>query len=63
MNALRTVLSAVADSMTPDGTLARIRFRTTLDMLVTFAVMLLAIALAIGYQVIGPLARRMGWFD
>ncbi len=63
MNALRAVFSAVADSMTPDGTMARIRFRTTLDMLVTFAVTLLAIALAIGYQIIGPLVRRMGWLD
>jgi len=63
MSALRTVFSALADSMTPDGTMARMRFRTTLDMLVTLVVTVLAIVLAIGYQVIGPLARRLGWFD
>jgi hypothetical protein len=63
MSALRSVFTALADSMTPDGTMAKMRFRTTLDMLVTFVVAVLAVALAIGYQVIGPLARRFGWID
>jgi len=63
MRALRTVFSAVADSMTPDGTMARMRFRTTLDMLVTLVVTVLAVVLAVGYQVVGRWARRAGWVD
>jgi hypothetical protein len=63
MSALRTVFSALAESMTPDGTMARMRFRTTVDMVVTLIVTVLAVVLAVGYQVIGPLARRLGWID
>ena len=60
MSALRTIISAVAESMTPDGTLARIRLRTTLDVLVTLALAVLAIGLAVGYQLVGRWARRSG---
>ncbi len=60
MSALRTIISAVADSMAPDGTLVRMRFRTTLDTLVTLAVAVLAVGLAVGYQLVGRWARRSG---
>jgi hypothetical protein len=58
MNALRTILSALGESMAPDGTMAKMRVRTTLDMLLTLAVTLLAVALTVGYQVFGRWARR-----
>ena len=60
MRALQTILAAVADAMTPDATLVRMRFRATLDMLLTLAVTVLAVALAIGYQVLGRIGRRQG---
>lgn len=63
MTALRTLFSAVADAMTPDGMILRMRFRTTLDLLVTAVVTVLAIGLAIGFQVVGRWARRSGWVD
>jgi hypothetical protein len=63
MSALRTILSAFAESMTPSGTMVRMRFRTTLDMLVTLVVAALAVVLVIGYQVVGRWARRAGWID
>jgi hypothetical protein len=58
MHALRTVLSAVIESMTPGGPVTRMRWRTTLDMLVTLVVTVLAVVLTIGYQVVGRWARR-----
>lgn len=63
MTALRTILSGFTEAMAPDGTMMRMRFRTTLDLLVTVAIAILAVALAVGYQVAGPLARRAGWVD
>ncbi len=63
MRAIGTIISAIADSMTPDGTLVRMRFRTSLDMLVTLAVTILALALTVGYQVFGRWARRSGRSD
>lgn len=63
MSALRAVLSAVVESMTPDATLTRMRFRTTLDMLVTLVVAVLAVVLTIGYQVVGRWARRADRLD
>jgi hypothetical protein len=63
MSAPRTILSAVTEAMTPDGTMAKMRFRTTLDMLVTLVVAALAVVLVIGYQVLGRWARRAGWVD
>jgi len=63
MSALRTIFSAMADSMTPDGTMVRMRFRTTLDMLLTLVVTVLAVGLAVGYQVASRWARRSGASD
>jgi hypothetical protein len=60
MSALRSFFSAVAESMTPNTTMARMRLRTTLDVLLTLGVTLLAVGLAVGYQVIGRWARRSG---
>ena len=60
MSALRTIFSAVAEPMMPDTTMARMRFRTTLDVLLTLGVTALAVGLAVGYQVIGRWARRSG---
>jgi hypothetical protein len=58
MNALGSVIAAVADSFMPDGTTARLRFRATLDMLLTLLITLLAVALTVGYQLFGRWARR-----
>jgi len=58
MSAFRTIFSAVSDSMTPDGTIVRMRMRTTLDMLLTLAITALAVGLIVGYQVVGRWARR-----
>lgn len=58
VNAITTLLAAIADSFTPDGTMARMRFRTSLDMVLTLLVTLLAVGLAVGYQVFGRWARR-----
>lgn len=58
MNALRTVLSALGESMAPDGTMTKMRMRTTLDLLLTFAITVLAVALTVGYQVFGRWARH-----
>jgi hypothetical protein len=58
MRAFRTIIAAVADSMAPDGTLMRLRLRTTFDNLVTLLVAVLAIGLAVGYQLVGRWARR-----
>jgi hypothetical protein len=44
----------------PMGGLWRLRTRMTLDLLVTLGVTLLAVGLAIGYQVLGRWARRIG---
>ena len=44
--------------MTPDGTMVRMRIRTTLDMVLTLAVTALAVGLIVGYQVVGRWARR-----
>lgn len=63
MTALRTLLSAISEVMVPDERILRMRFRTTLDMLVTAGITILAIVLAVGYQVLGRWARRAGWVD
>jgi hypothetical protein len=63
MTALRSFLSAFLDGLAPDGDILRMRFRTKLDSLITLLVTLLAVALAIGYQVVGRWARRAGWVD
>ena len=52
MSALRTILGGLAEGMTPDGTMVRNRMRIRLDMLVTVVVGILAIALAVVYQVV-----------
>jgi len=63
MTALRTLFSAISEVMVPDEMVMRMRFRTTLDMLVTSGIAVLAVMLAVGYQVIGRWARRAGWVD
>ena len=60
MSALRSFFSAVAETMLPDTTITRMRFRTTLDVLVTLVATVLAVGLAVGYQVIRHWARRSG---
>jgi len=60
MTALRTIVSAVIEGMTPDGTMTRMRFRTSLDMLLTLGFTVLAMVLVVGYQVIGRWARLTG---
>lgn len=51
MSPFKRVLGGVAQSTAPDGTEFRLRLRVSLDTLLTFAITLLAIALAVGYQV------------
>lgn len=63
MSALGTLLSAFVDAMTPSATLMRMRVRTTLDMLTTMVVTLLAVVLTVGYQVFGRWARRQARDD
>ncbi len=63
MSVLRSILSAYTEAMTPDGTMVRMRLRSTLDLLLTTGVTILAIGLAVGYQVVGRWARRSGWVD
>jgi hypothetical protein len=58
MSAFRTIFSAVSDSMTPDGTIVRMRVRTTVDMVLTLAITVLAVGLTVGYQVVGRWVRR-----
>jgi hypothetical protein len=58
MYLIGTLVAAVVELLTPDGTMARHRFRAWLDMLVANFVTLLAIALAVGYQVFRLWARR-----
>lgn len=58
MSAFRGVLMGIADSLTPDGTMTRNRARVTLDMVLTIVIALMAVALAIGYQVLGRWGPR-----
>ena len=58
MSGLRTFITAIADAMTPDGTVVGMRMRATLDMLVTLVVTVLAVVLTVGFQVFGRWARR-----
>jgi hypothetical protein len=58
MRAARSALSAIAESLIPDGTLVRVRTRASLDTLTTLGVTLAAVVLAVGYQVLGRWARR-----
>lgn len=44
--------------MTPDGTMVKNRARIRVDMLLTLAITILAIVLAVGYQVLGRLGPR-----
>ena len=52
MRALRTILGGIFEAMTPDGTMTRNRLRLSLDHLLTFVVTLLAVVLAVSYQVV-----------
>jgi hypothetical protein len=63
MRALRKAFTALAESMTPDGTMTKMRARSSMDTFVTLAVTALAIVLGVGYQVVGRWARRAGWVD
>ena len=46
--------------MRPLGGLWRLRARVTLDLLITLAVTILALGLAVGYQLVGRWSRRSG---
>lgn len=59
MSPVKHVAGAIAESMTPDATLLRVRFRISLDMLLTLALTIIAIGLAIGYQVMGRWGARI----
>lgn len=63
MRALAAILSAFVETMAPDGNLVRLRLRTTLDMVITLVVTLLAVVLTVGYQVIGRWSRRQARDD
>ncbi len=55
MSAFRKLPSAVTGAMAPDRTSTSLRLRTSLDMLLTLAMAVLAVVLVIGYQVLGRL--------
>jgi hypothetical protein len=52
MSALRTIFSGIAEGMAPDGTLVRVRLRLSLEHLVTLVVTVMAVGLAVAYQVL-----------
>ena len=58
MSAWRGVLLGIVDTLVPDGTITRNRARVTVDMLLTFAIALLAVVLTVGYQVLGRWGAR-----
>jgi|GEM_PF-4651363 len=58
MSALRSILSPIVNGMSPDGTIMRIRLRTTLDMVLTMGITVFAVALTIGYHVSGRRGRN-----
>ena len=51
MSLLRTILGGVAEGMAPDPTMASLRFRHGIEMVLTILAAILAVILAIGYQV------------
>ena len=57
MGVLRSMRAGLAELMTPDGTLLRVRFQARLDQLLTLAVALIAIGLGLGYQALRHLPR------
>ncbi len=63
MSAIRTILALVSDALAADGTMMRIRFRATYDQVVTLGIAVLAVGLAVGYQVLGRLGRRSNTSD
>jgi len=61
MPSVREVLGTMTEALTPGGAILRLRFRVSLDMLLTAAITLMAVGLAVTYQVLlrlGP--RRAG---
>lgn len=58
MSVLRVALSAIGEIWAPDPVMVKTRARITLDHILTLVITLLAIALAIGYQVLGRLGPR-----
>ena len=57
MSALRTILSGMAEGMTPDSTLVHARMRVTLDLIVTLLVSILAVGLIVSFQVLRHLPK------
>ena len=57
MGILRSIWAGLAELMTPDSTLVRVRFQVSLDQLLTLAIVLMALGLSLGYQVLRHLPR------
>ena len=55
---LTPIVGAIAETLTPDGTMVKVRARMTVDMLVTLLTALLAVVLVVGYQVLGRWGHR-----
>lgn len=58
MSAIIAIVGAIAETLTPDGTMVKVRARMTVDMLVTLLTALLAVVLVVGYQVLGRWGHR-----
>ena len=58
MNAISALVGAVAETLTPDGTMVKVRARMTVDMLITLLTTVLAVVLIVGYQVLGRWGHR-----
>jgi hypothetical protein len=59
MSPIKRVIGGVAGAAAPDDTMVRVRFRTSLDALLTLAIAMLAIVLAVGYQVLSRWGDRI----
>jgi hypothetical protein len=58
MSVLRVILSAIGEIWAPDPTYVKNRVRISVDHLLTVGITLLAVALAVGYQVLGRFGPR-----
>ena len=58
MSTIFAIVGAVVETLAPDGTMAKVRARTIMDILITLLAALLAVVLIVGYQVLGRWGHR-----
>lgn len=61
MRSMRSSLSQIAWETMPDGSLTRVRLRITAELLLTLGFALMALSMAVSYQVLRHLPRA--WRD